>query len=132
MESTNPAAGTISLRHWRETDRWVTSDEPTWPALVDRELWERVNARITNTRGPARRRPRGAPGEYLLSGMLCGATCGRSMHGNMLERKPYYRCNTQRPDYADTGHPRTTAVREERILTGLDPWLSTIVDPVQS
>lgn len=25
------------------------SDEPTWPALVDRELWERVNDRITNT-----------------------------------------------------------------------------------
>lgn len=129
MEPMNPAAGTISRQHWQETDKWVTSDEPTWPALVDSELWERVNARITNTRGPARRRSRGAPGDYLLSGMLRCATCGRSMHGNMLKSKPYYRCNTQRPDYADTGHPRTTAVREERIITVLDPWLSSIVDP---
>ena len=129
MEPNNPAAGTVSRQHWQKTAEWVTSEEPTWPALVDRALWDRVNARITNTRGPARRRPRGAPGDYILSGMLRCATCGRSMHGNMLKKKPYYRCNTQRPDYADTGHPRTTAIREERILAVLDPWLSSIIDP---
>lgn len=50
------------------------------------------------------------------------------MHGNMLKNKPYYRCNTQRPDYADTGHPRTTAVREERILAVVDPWLNSLGD----
>ena len=128
MEPSNPAAGTTSRQHWRTPDDWVTSDEPSWPALVDRELWERVNARITNTRGPARRRPRAAPGQYLLSGLLRCATCGRSMHGNMLKNKPYYRCNTQRPDYADTGHPRTTAIREERILAVVDPWLGSLTD----
>ena len=50
------------------------------------------------------------------------------MHGNMLKKKPYYRCNTQRADYAETGHPRTTAVREERILAVVDPWLSSLTD----
>ena len=129
LEPSNPAAGTISRQHWQETDKWVTSDLPTWLALVDPELWERVNARIINTRGPARRRPRGAPGDYLLSGTLRCAACGRSMYGNTLKQKPYYRCNTQRPDYADTGHPRTTAIREDSILSVLDPWLSSIIDP---
>ncbi len=51
------------------------------------------------------------------------------MHGATLKGKPYYRCNAQRPDYADTGnHPKTTAVREERILAALHPWLGRITD----
>lgn len=52
------------------------------------------------------------------------------MHGATLKDKPYYRCNAQRPDYAQNGeHPKTTAVREERILAALDPWLGQITDP---
>ena len=51
------------------------------------------------------------------------------MHGATLKGKPYYRCNSQRPDYADTGHPRTTAIREERILAALDMWLGQLTDP---
>jgi len=52
------------------------------------------------------------------------------MHGATLKGKPYYRCNSQRPDYAEAGvHPKTTAVREERILAALDPWLGQLTDP---
>ena len=125
----DPAIGTTSRQHWQTEDEWVTSDEPTWPALVDRTLWERVNARIKNTRGPGRRRPRAAPGKYLLAGLIRCATCGRSMHGNTLKNKPYYRCNLQRADYADTSHPKTTAIREERIVTVVDKWLNSLADP---
>jgi site-specific DNA recombinase len=130
MDPTDPAAGTTSRQRWQPTGEWVTSDEPAWPALIDEALWHRVTARITNTRGPQRRRPRAEPGKYLLAGMLRCAACGRSMHGATLKGKPYYRCNAQRPDYADTGeHPTTTAVREERILAALDPWLGQLTDP---
>ena len=128
----DPAAGTASRQRWQTPDTWVTSGEPAWPALVDCELWDRVNARITNTRGPGKgRRPRAEPGRYLLSGMVRCATCGRSMHGNMLKGKPYYRCNAERPDYAETGHPRTTAFREERIIPALDEWIGQIADPAR-
>ncbi len=119
----------VGRQRWQPTGNWVTSDEPAWPALVEAGLWERVNARITNNRGPQRRRPRAAPGVYLLSGMIRCAACGRSMHGATLKGKPYYRCNSQRPDYAETGHPRTTAIREERILAVLDPWLGQLTEP---
>lgn len=129
VEPTNPAAGTASRQHWQMPEDWVTSDEPSWPALVDHDLWERVNARITNTRGPGRRRPRSAPGQYLLAGILRCATCGRAMHGATMKNKPYYRCDALRGDYADTGHPRSTAIREERILAVVDEWLGTIADP---
>ncbi len=129
LDPTDPAAGTISRQRWQPTFEWVTSGEAAWPALVELDLWERVNARITNNRGPQRRRPRAAPGVYLLSALIRCATCGRSMHGATLKGKPYYRCNSQRPDYAETGHPRTTAIREERILAVLDPWLGHLTDP---
>ena len=71
----------------------MTSDEPAWPAIVDAALWERVNARITNTHGPQRRRPRATPGSYLLAGLVRCKVCGRSMHGATLKGHPYYRCN---------------------------------------
>lgn len=129
LDPMDPASGTTSRQRWQPTGNWVTSDEPAWPALVDEDLWERVNARITNTRGPHRRRPRADPGVYLLAGLVRCSMCGRSMHGATLKGKPYYRCNSQRADYADTGHPRTTAIREERILAALDPWLGQLTDP---
>jgi site-specific DNA recombinase len=128
LDPLDPAAGTTSRQHWQPQDEWVLSDEPTWPALVDRELFERVNHRIQNTRGPGRRRPRAVEGKYVLAGLLRCAACGRSMHGATLKNKPYYRCNAQRPDYADTEHPKTTAVREERILDAVDDWLNQLAD----
>ncbi len=99
-----------------------------WPGIVDAELWERVNARITNTRGPERRRPRATPGTYLLAGLVRCKVYGRSMHGATLKGNPYYRCNRVRPDYADTGHLRTTAIREERVVGVLDEWLGQLTD----
>ncbi len=129
LDPMDPASGTTSRQRWQPTGNWVTSDELAWPALVDEDLWERVNARITNNRGPHRRRPRAEPGVYLLAGLVRCSVCGRSMHGATLKGKPYYRCNSQRPDYAESGHPRTTAIREERILAairaGMDPDLAT-------
>ncbi len=70
----------------------------------------------------------GEPGVYLLAGLVRCSVCGRSMHGATLKGKPYYRCNSQRPDCADTGHSRTTAIREGRILAVLDPWLGQLAD----
>lgn len=129
VDPLDPAMGTTSRQRWQVPDEWVMSDEPTWPALVDRELWERVNDRIKNTRGPGRRRPRAVEGKYVLAGLVRCAACDRSMHGATLKNKPYYRCNAQRPDYADTAtHPRTTAVREERILDAVDGWLNQLAD----
>jgi hypothetical protein len=50
------------------------------------------------------------------------------MHGATLKGNPYYRCNRVQPDYADTGHPRTTAIREDRIVSVLDDWLGQLTD----
>src|SRR5204863_6274080 len=108
------------------------SEQECWPPLVSDELWQRVNARITNTRGTRTRRPRSEPGRYVFAGSIRCGHCGKSMFGATLKSKPYYRCSATRPDYAAPsvpGHPPTYSVREERILTAVDEWLGTLTDP---
>lgn len=131
VDARDPALGTTSRQRWQEPDTWSWSEQECWPPLVAEDLWHRVNARIKNTRGTQRRRPRSEPGRYVLAGAVRCAQCGKSMFGAMGKGKPYYRCSATRPDYAApavAGHPPTYSVREERILDALDDWLATLTD----
>jgi site-specific DNA recombinase len=60
-----------------------------WPPILDRELWERVNATLRRTSGT-----RSAPRHYLLTGGI--ATCGRCgswLHAQVRHNgKPGYAC----------------------------------------
>ena len=47
LDPLDPAAGTTSRQRWQPTDVWVRSDAPAWAAIIDADLWERVNTRIT-------------------------------------------------------------------------------------
>ena len=126
------ALGTVSRQRRQDRDAWSWSQQQSWPALVDEDLFERVNRRITTTPTTATRRPRSEPGKYLLAGIIRCAQCGKAMFGSTAKDKPYYRCTATRPDYAAPlvpGHPPTYAVREERILRPLDAWLSILTDP---
>ena len=128
----DPALGTISRQRWQPRDTWSWSEEPSWPALVPADLFERVNKRITDRVGDGTRRPRSQPGQYLLAGAIRCGHCGKAMFGNTAKNKPYYRCSATRPDYATPsvpGHPPTYMVREERILAAVDGWLSKLTDP---
>lgn len=132
LDTRDPALGTISRQRWQDPDTWAWSEQPSWPALVPEDLFERVNKRITNTHGNGRRRQRSEPGQYLLSGAIRCGHCGKSMSGNTAKNKPYYRCSATRPDYATPsvpGHPPTYMVREERILAAVDKWLRFLTDP---
>lgn len=132
LDAHDPALGTVSRQHWQDREAWAWSEELAWPALVPVELWERVNKRIKNTYGSARRRPRAQPGKYLLTGLLRCGHCGKAMFGNTAKGKAYYRCAATRPDYATPavpGHPPTYMVREERVLSALDQWLGTLTEP---
>lgn len=132
VNALDPALGTISRQHWQAPAGWSWSEQMCWPALVPEDLFERVNLRITNTHGSARRRPRGEPGRYVLAGAIRCGHCGKSMFGATMKGKPYYRCSATRPDYAEPsvpGHPPTYSVREERILAVVDEWLFAITSP---
>lgn len=130
----DPALGTISRQRWQPADTWAWSEQPSWPALVRADLFERVNSRITKTVGNGTRRPRSQPGQYLLAGAIRCAHCGKAMFGNTAKSKAYYRCSATRPDYATPsvlGHPPAYMVREERILAAVDAWLGALTAPEQ-
>ncbi|HYD10374.1 MAG TPA: recombinase family protein, partial [Acidimicrobiales bacterium] len=100
VDARDPALGTTSRQRWQEQDAWSWSETECWPPLVDEDLWQRVNARIKNTRGTQRRRPRSEPGRYVLAGAVRCGQCGKSMFGATAKSKPYYRCTATRSDYA--------------------------------
>ena len=134
VDPTDAALGTTSRQRWQARNDWSWSDDLAWPALVDADLWERVNRRIRNNVGTRARQPRSDPGKYLLSGMLRCGHCGKSMHGTTAKSKAYYRCDVTRPDYATPavpGHPPSYTVREERLVAALDEWLSQLTSPEQ-
>ena len=132
VDTTDAALGTASRQRWQQRDAWAWSEDDAWPALVERELWDRVNSRLKNNPTTRPRQVRSEPGRYLLSGLVRCGHCGKSMHGTTAKGKPYYRCEATRPDYAAPavpGHPPTYTVREERITEPLDRWLDHITHP---
>jgi site-specific DNA recombinase len=132
VDATDAALGTSSRQRRQPLANWTFANAESWPPLIDVELWQRVNARITNTPTGGSRRPRSEPGQYLLAGRIRCAGCGKSMNGATMKHKPYYRCGSTRPDYAvpsAPNHPPTLAIREERIVEVIDAWLANITDP---
>ena len=132
LSTSDPALGTISRQRWQDKDTWSVSDEPSWLGIVPKELFDRVNSRITNSPGTNIRRPRTEPGRYLFSGAVRCGHCGKAMYGITMKGKPYYRCSATRADYAVPsvpGHPPTYAVREERVVEAVDAWLGQLTDP---
>ena len=128
LDPTNPAVGTASKQRWQAPDH-VGDLRRARVARAGRAR----SVGAGECPGPQQPRPAPPtaarqPGIYVLAGLIRCSVCGRSMHGATMKGKAYYRCNRQRPDYADTGHPRSTAIREERILTALDTWLNQLTD----
>jgi site-specific DNA recombinase len=114
LDPMDPASGTTSRQRWQPTGNWVTSDEPAWPALVDEDLWERVNARITNNRGaapsPATRRAGHVPpgrADPVLGLRTVDARCHPQGQALLPVQQPAARlCRHQPP--AQHRHPRGT------------------------
>ncbi|MHB8499021.1 MAG: recombinase family protein, partial [Acidimicrobiales bacterium] len=49
LRASDPALGTISRQRWQDQACWAWSEQPSWPALVPKDLFERVNKRATNS-----------------------------------------------------------------------------------
>jgi site-specific DNA recombinase len=115
----------------RPREQWVWSPAPTHPAIVPRELFEKVEERarhntIAVKQAPAdypTRRTRRAGRVYALRGRVRCSLCGRRMEGTHQKGSNYYRCRFTAgcgAGAADAiGHPRALQVKEDVILEAL-------------
>ena len=69
--------------------------ENAWPAIVNRETFDRVQA-LLKERAPARQHPRRVASNYLLSGLARCGRCGKALVGQEAKggRFSYYVCGT--------------------------------------
>ena len=61
----------------------------SWPAILERGLWEQVRAVLTD---PARKTSTGSAAVHLLSGIARCGVCGGPMRAGMSRQTPSYRC----------------------------------------
>ncbi len=100
----SPAGKSHAIDNPREA--WIVVED-AHEALIDRELFERVQAKIVERRRSTpgasyRTHTKGNGDAYLLSGLVFCARCGCKMHGSTLKAKghsyPKYTCSTYWPE----------------------------------
>ncbi len=129
-----PALGHVTRQKWQDRAEWVTASVQTYDAIVDESTWHRVQALVaantrTNAVTPRRRKTHvgvrhAEPSRYPLAGLVVCDCCEKKLQGNLVRGHAFYRCRVS-SDYpvAVNDHPRTLAVREDRLLPHVDAWL---------
>ena len=140
LDPDSPALGHVTQQQWQDRAEWVTASVQTYDAIVDEVTWHRVAALIaansrTKAVTPAKRRShsgvrRAVPSRYPLAGLVVCDCCGKKLQGNLVRGHAFYRCKVS-SDYpvAVNDHPRTLAVREDRLLPHVDAWLCGLFAP---
>ena len=134
-----PALGHVTRQQWQQRDEWVTSSVQAYDAIVEVQIWHRVQALVaSNTRTkamtPSRRTHAGVrrsdPSRYPLAGLVVCDACGKRLQGNTVRGYSLYRCRMS-SDYASPlkDHPPCLSVREDRLLAHIDQWLSKLFTP---
>jgi site-specific DNA recombinase len=113
----------------RPREDWVWSPTPSHEALVERDLFERVDERARRNNNPAKNigpldypaRKNGRTGRiYPLRGRVRCGICGRRMEGSHQKGSNWYRCRfvtLRGPAAADvSGHPRVLGIKEDTVL----------------
>ena len=134
-----PALGHVTRQQWQQRDEWVTSTVQAYDAIVEEQIWHRVQALVaSNTRTkavtPSRRTHAGVrrsdSSRYPLAGLVICDACGKRLQGNTVRGHSLYRCRVS-SDYASPlkDHPPCLSVREDRLLAHIDQWLSKLFTP---
>jgi DNA invertase Pin-like site-specific DNA recombinase len=89
--------GVVDKRHNGGTRQPVIRVNDAWPAIVDRESFDRVQEKL-NARAPKITHPRVVHSEYVLSGILRCKNCGAAMVGHAVKSGKffYYMCGNAR------------------------------------
>jgi hypothetical protein len=116
---------TYSLSRSRREGRII---DAAWPAIVESEVFDRVQAVLANNRMAGRGGPRhGATRSYVFSGLLLCEACGRPMRAITDRSSRYYYCRRDvTADQKCSGAAR--GVREARLL----PWATHLFERIDA
>ncbi len=122
------AAGHVSKMRWNPKQQWVWSAEPTHQALVSREVFDQVQARIAARSPTSPRAATTSPRPYALRGRLWCGLCRRRLQGQWVREEAYYRCRypTEYAQSAGFEHPINVYLREADLVPKLDAWLARL------
>jgi site-specific DNA recombinase len=121
------ALGHVTRQRWNDPDRWIYSDQPAHPPVVDAETFARARRLLASSAGRAAlRKPRTTSRPYLLRGLVYCGICNAAMHATWNNDQAYYRCalRGQNAATAGGGHPRAVTAREAAIVPALNAWLA--------
>ena len=140
LDPDSPALGHVTRQRWQNRAEWVTASVQTYDAIMDETTWHQVAALIaansrTNVVTSAKHRTRSGvrraePSRYPLAGLVVCDCCGKKLQGNVVRGHAFYRCKVS-SDYPVTvnQHPRSLAVREDRLLPHVNAWLCELFAP---
>lgn len=117
----NVPLGTRPLFVWNQPEDWIWSHDLAQPAIIDNELWQKVQ------HAPVHRTPRSPNHAYLLSGLLRCAHCGKRLESAWNNNQATYRCKHSAPAPAGearpTRTPKSLSVNEKTIVAHLPTLL---------
>ncbi len=126
------ALGHMTKMRWNEADKWIYSDEPAHPPIIDDDTFAKAQELLTARRGsPPEHKPHRSRHDYILRGLLYCGVCGRRMQGHWANAAPYYRCRFP-AEYAlanRVDHPLNVTLRQDAVLGPLDNWLAGKFEP---
>lgn len=104
-----------------QRDRAGAAHTALWQPLIDREVWVRAQARLSE----GRIRGKGVNSVYLLSGLLHCAACGAAMHGDVTDGVTYYKAQRRIP-----GKERCEECRRRVRADVVEPAVLTVIPQI--
>ena len=128
LDVENVALGHTAKQRWNPEHKWVRSDQPAHPQIINEDDFGYAQAVLAGRGSKTQHKPHSRPRAYALRGVLHCGLCGRKMSAQRNNDQVYYRCRFP-AEYAlanRVDHPKTVYVREADVLGHVDDWLAEL------
>jgi hypothetical protein len=131
LDVENVALGHTAKVRRNPEDRWVFSEQPAHPKIIDKADFERAQATLAGRGSKTQHKEHSTPRRYALRGVLFCGLCGRRMSGKWNHERAYYQCRFP-AEYAlanRASHPKNVYLKGDDVLGHVDGWLSELFGP---
>ena len=128
LDVENVALGHTAKQRWNPENKWVRSDQPAHPQILNEDDFGHAQAVLAGRGSKTQHKPHSRPRAYALRGVLHCGLCGRRMSAQINNDQVYYRCRFP-AEYAlanRVDHPKTVYIKEADVLGRVDDWLAEL------